>query len=66
MAILLLGIYGFVSWLITSLIGHCKVLEVSSEVFELELGTSVVDSKVDNDMMVSGAMLLSDHVIKSL
>ena len=66
MTIFLLRVYGLVLRLITSLIGHAEVLEVSAKVFELELCASVMDAEVDDDMVVSSAMLLFSHIIKSL
>ena len=66
MAFLLLRVYGLVLWLITSLIGYTKVLDVSAKVLELKLSTAVMDSEVDDDMVVSSTMLLSNHVIKSI
>ena len=66
MAFFLLRVYGLVLWLITSLIGYTKVLYVSAKVLELKLSTAVMDSEVDDDMVVSSAMLLSNHVIKSI
>ena len=62
----LLRANGFVLRLISPLIRYAEVFEVPPKIFELEMGASIMDAEVDDDMVVGSAMLLFNHVIKSL